>query len=65
MRVNAGDACKRWGSDPTGPPPPLVASDGPAPAYAVIHTNNPNLHTSHHIPYTPHQSAFPTPGGYI
>ena len=47
-----------WDGDPTTPPPPQDSADGPAPAYAVIHT-------SHHIPQntTPHHSKSPTPGG--
>jgi hypothetical protein len=51
VRVNG------WDGDPTHPPPPRMLADGPAPAYAVIHT-------SHHIPkHTPHQFQIPTPRG--
>ena len=54
-RVNANGS----GGDPTVPRPPKIASDGPAPAYAVIHT-------SHHIPkHTPLHPETPTPRGYI
>lgn len=57
--IHRGDACKRLGGDPTHPPPPRMLADGPAPAYAVIHT-------SHHIPkHTPMSFQIPTPRGYI
>ena len=54
MRVNG------WDGDPTGPPPPLVAADGPAPAYAVIHTSHHISHISRPPP-CPYKS--PPPGG--
>jgi hypothetical protein len=53
VRVNG------WDGDPTHPPPPQMLADGPAPAYAVIHT-------SHHIsPSTPLSAKCPSPRGYI
>jgi hypothetical protein len=48
-----------WDGDPTVPPPAFIGPYGPAPAYAVIHTNN------YISPHTPHQSKFATPRGYI
>ena len=46
-----------WDGDPTVPPPAFIGPYGPAPAYAVIHTNN------YISPHTPINPNLPPPGG--
>ena len=47
-----------WEGDPTHSPPPKMRSDGPAPVYALIHTNK-NISPD----TTPFFPKFALPGG--